>query len=100
MDAPVSRLSQGFFSNKPFLYAVGGSLVGQMLVIYWPPMQRVFQTEALSFGDLGFILALTSSMLVLDTIRKAIRSGQRSGRKRSLLPTPNKANLPFSGKSV
>ena len=30
-----------------FLAAVGGSLIGQLLVIYFPPLQRVFQTEAL-----------------------------------------------------
>jgi len=30
-----------------FLFAVTGSLIGQMLVIYFPPLQRVFQTEAL-----------------------------------------------------
>merc|ERR1711988_1037166 len=58
MDTPVYALSQGFFANRLFLYAVGGSLVGQMLVIYWPPMQRVFQTEPLSANDLMFITAL------------------------------------------
>jgi len=30
-----------------FLFAVTGSLIGQMLVIYFPPLQRVFQTEGL-----------------------------------------------------
>jgi Ca2+-transporting ATPase len=43
----------GFFANKPFLWAVGGSVVGQLLVVYWAPMQAVFQTEALSLADLG-----------------------------------------------
>ena len=37
----------GLFTNKVFLIAVGGSLVGQLLVIYFPPLQAVFQTEAL-----------------------------------------------------
>ena len=31
-----------------FLVAVTLSVVGQMLVIYFPPLQRVFQTEALT----------------------------------------------------
>ena len=75
MDTPVYALAQGFFSNKPFLWSVGGSLVGQLLVIYWAPMQGVFQTEALSLGDLAFILCLTSSMLVLDTLRKLANGG-------------------------
>ena len=38
----------GLLSNKPFLYAVGGSIVGQMCVVYLPVLQRVFQTEALA----------------------------------------------------
>jgi len=33
-----------------FLIAVSLSLVGQMLVIYFPPLQAVFQTEALTFS--------------------------------------------------
>jgi len=31
-----------------FLVAVTLSIVGQMLVIYFPPLQSVFQTEALT----------------------------------------------------
>lgn len=39
----------GFFTNKVFLLAVSLSVLGQMLVIYFPPLQMVFQTEALTF---------------------------------------------------
>lgn len=38
----------GLFSNKMFLVAVTLSLVGQMLVVFFPPLQRVFLTEALT----------------------------------------------------
>jgi len=58
------------WSNPSFLWAVGMSFVGQLLVIYWPPLQAVFQTESLSVGDLLYILLLSSSVLGLDTIRK------------------------------
>lgn len=37
----------GLTTNRVFLWAVGGSLVGQLGVIYLPPLQRIFQTEAL-----------------------------------------------------
>ncbi len=57
-------------SNPAFLYAVGGSILGQILVIYFPPLQEVFQTEALSFHDLMYIILLSSSVLWLDTLRK------------------------------
>lgn len=40
----------GFFTNRMFLLAVTASLIGQMLVIYFPPLQMVFQTEALTLS--------------------------------------------------
>ncbi|CAF0839383.1 unnamed protein product [Rotaria sordida] len=40
----------GFFSNRVFLIAVFLSIVGQMAVIYLPPLQYVFQTEALNIS--------------------------------------------------
>ena len=56
-----------------FLYAVLGSLIGQSLVVYFPPLQAIFQTEALGFFDICLLLSLSSSVLVLDEIRKLIR---------------------------
>jgi len=44
-----SILEIGLFTNKAFLFSVGGSLIGQLLVIYFPPLQKVFQTESISF---------------------------------------------------
>lgn len=58
------------FSNPAFLWAVGGSIVGQLMLIYFRPLQEVFQTESLSLIDLLYIFMLSSSMLLLDTIRK------------------------------
>jgi len=58
------------FENRAFIYAVGGSLVGQMLVIYFPPLQGVFQTESLYFSDLLLICTLVSSLIILDSFRK------------------------------
>jgi len=57
-------------SNPSFVWAVGGSLIGQLLVIYWSPLQQVFQTESLSLSDLCYIMLLSSSVLALDTLRK------------------------------
>jgi len=58
------------FSNPPFLWAMLFSVAGQFCVIYFPPLQAVFQTEALSFSDLMLIVCLSSTVLLLDTIRK------------------------------
>ena len=62
----------GLFTNRMFLYAVGGSLIGQLMVIYFPPLQSIFQTEALSALDLLHLFLLASSVFVLDEIRKFI----------------------------
>ncbi|CAG9782092.1 unnamed protein product [Diatraea saccharalis] len=70
----------GLFSNKMFLVAVSLSLVGQMLVIYFPPLQRVFQTEALTAHDLIFLVCLTSSVFIVSEVKKLI---ERTLKKRS-----------------
>ena len=58
------------FENPTFVYAVGGSILGQLAVIYFKPLQEIFQTESLSLLDLILVLFLSSSVLILDTIRK------------------------------
>uniref|UniRef100_A0A8C5TGV8 P-type Ca(2+) transporter n=1 Tax=Malurus cyaneus samueli TaxID=2593467 RepID=A0A8C5TGV8_9PASS len=68
----------GLCSNKMFCYAVLGSIMGQLLVIYFPPLQKVFQTESLSFLDLLFLLGLTSSVcIVTELIKKFERSKEK-----------------------
>lgn len=57
-------------SNAMFNYAVLGSLLGQGLVIYFPPLQRVFQTEALGLADLIKLVAMASLVLWVDEARK------------------------------
>ncbi|ODV83139.1 hypothetical protein CANARDRAFT_9864 [[Candida] arabinofermentans NRRL YB-2248] len=56
--------------NSMFNYAVGGSLIGQVCAIYVPFFQSIFQTEALSFGDLIYLIGLTSSVWIADELRK------------------------------
>ncbi|KAM9647514.1 calcium-transporting ATPase type 2C member 1 isoform 3-T14 [Morphnus guianensis] len=68
----------GLCSNKMFCYAVLGSIMGQLLVIYFPPLQKVFQTESLSVLDLLFLLGLTSSVcIVTEIIKKFERSKEK-----------------------
>ncbi|XP_033755466.1 calcium-transporting ATPase type 2C member 1-like isoform X2 [Pecten maximus] len=62
----------GFFSNKVFLTAVVGSIIGQLLVIYFPPLQSIFQTEALHFQDFIFLIFLTSSVFIANEVKKAV----------------------------
>lgn len=57
-------------TNRAYLLAASFSLLGQVMVVYFPPLQRVFRTVPLTAEDLFFIVVLTSSILLLDTIRK------------------------------
>ncbi|XP_050523855.1 calcium-transporting ATPase type 2C member 1 isoform X3 [Daktulosphaira vitifoliae] len=65
-----SIFTVGFFSNKMFLIAVTLSIVGQMLVVYFPPLQKVFQTEALTLNDMLLLLGVTSSVFIVSEIKK------------------------------
>uniref|UniRef100_UPI00398F3A4D calcium-transporting ATPase type 2C member 1 n=1 Tax=Pristiophorus japonicus TaxID=55135 RepID=UPI00398F3A4D len=68
----------GLCSNRMFCYAVLGSIMGQLLVIYFPPLQKVFQTESLSILDLLFLVGLTSSVCIVSEIIKRLE--RRNGR--------------------
>lgn len=77
----ILRGEVGLFSNSLFNWAVSLSLGGQILVIYFPWLQDVFQTEALSFMDLIILIILTSSVFWADEARKywKTRSRRRLG---------------------
>ncbi len=76
-----SVFSIGFFSNPFFCFAVGGSLLGQLAVVYAPPLQAVFQTEALAGADWARIVAITSTVLWVDEGVKLWRR-RRAARRR------------------
>ncbi|XP_033117175.1 calcium-transporting ATPase type 2C member 1-like [Anneissia japonica] len=68
-----SIFTVGFLTNRMFLYAVGGSIFGQLMVVYFPPLQRVFQTEALTLYDLAFLLCLTSTVFWVSELKKLLQ---------------------------
>ncbi|KAJ5195212.1 Calcium-transporting ATPase 1 [Penicillium cinerascens] len=73
----VLRGEISLFGNKMFNYCVLGSLAGQACVIYLPFLQRVFQTESLSFGSLFRLFLLASSVFWVDEGRKYLNALQR-----------------------
>ncbi|XP_051871455.1 calcium-transporting ATPase type 2C member 1 isoform X2 [Pristis pectinata] len=73
----------GLCSNRMFCYAVLGSIMGQLLVIYFPPLQKVFQTESLSILDLLFLVGLTSSVCIVSEIIKTLERRKEKNPKRS-----------------
>jgi len=72
----------GWFSNPAFCLAVLFSLVGQLLVIYTPPLQYIFQTEPLKLTDLLFLVAVTSTIFVFSECKKFAESYLRKKRKK------------------
>jgi Ca2+-transporting ATPase len=73
----VLRREVGLFSNTLFNWAVSLSLAGQLLVIYLPWLQEVFQTEALGFFDLVRLVGLCSSVFWVDEFRKYWKYGRK-----------------------
>ncbi|KAL2291022.1 hypothetical protein FJTKL_14907 [Diaporthe vaccinii] len=73
----VLRGEVGLFSNALFNWAVSMSLVGQLLVIYFPWLQEVFQTEALGFYDLVGLVMLCSTVFWADEARKWLKYGKK-----------------------
>jgi len=76
----VLRGEVGLFSNTAFNWAVSLSLCGQVLVIYLPWLQEIFQTEGLLLTDLVALVFLASSVFWVDEGRKWWRGrGRRRG---------------------
>ena len=73
----ILRGQIGFADNRLFNLAVGGSLVGQMAVIYLPFFQRIFQTEALYLKDLLLLTCIASTVFWVDEGRKFLRERGR-----------------------
>ncbi|KAJ5138937.1 uncharacterized protein N7515_003785 [Penicillium bovifimosum] len=73
----ILRGEMPLFGNKMFNYAVLGSLAGQACVIYLPFLQRIFQTEPLTFGSLVKLVCIASSVFWADELRKYLQAMRR-----------------------
>jgi Ca2+-transporting ATPase len=61
----LSLFTIGFFSNRLMVYAVLSTFALQILLIYFPPLQSVFRTEALSASQLAICLAASAVVFVV-----------------------------------
>jgi Ca2+-transporting ATPase len=102
----------GLFTNRMLCFAICGSIIGQLLVVYAPPLQHIFQTEALAFTgmlfspcalqipliahltDLLFLAGLTSSVFWVSELKKLIERtlAQRHARYSSTIVNVGKTN--------
>ena len=67
--------------NKMFNWSVMGSLLGQMAVVYWGPLQKVFMTEALGWRDLVWLVGVGSAVWWVDEARKIMRRRKEGWRQ-------------------
>jgi len=75
-----SVFSPHLHANWKLVLAALGALALQLLLTYMPPLQRVFQTEALSLLDLGVGTALASFTLWATEVAKVVlRHRKESG---------------------
>jgi P-type Ca2+ transporter type 2C len=65
-----SVFSMGLFSNKAFVISIALSMIGQLILIYVPFMQFIFETQAISFSDFSLIIMVSSSVLIFEEIFK------------------------------
>lgn len=70
----LSLLDIGIFSNRTLLYAVGSTILLQLLVIYAPMLNGPFKTVPLGLADWGIIMLLASTTLVFVEAAKFVES--------------------------
>ncbi|MCX6086076.1 MAG: cation-translocating P-type ATPase, partial [Caldiserica bacterium] len=75
----LSAFSPHLHVNWKLVLATLGALALQLLLIYIPPLQRVFQTEALSLLDLGVGTALASFTLWANEAVKLVLRHRTDG---------------------
>jgi Ca2+-transporting ATPase len=65
-----SFFTLGWRTNMPLARAVVGTVVIQLAIIYVPPLQRIFETEALGPLELAVMLAASTLGFVAVEIEK------------------------------
>lgn len=100
-SARKSIFSIGLFSNRMFNFAVGGSILSQLLVIYTPFLQAIFQTEPLSLYDLSKIILVSSSVFIVDEIKKSlVKRGKNKGNGRVTYQQEEEEDIDIASNAV
>lgn len=63
-------LGCGLFENRMLVVTVSISAITQLCLVYVSFMQAVFQTEALSVYDLGILVGLAGTSMVVHELRR------------------------------
>jgi calcium-translocating P-type ATPase len=92
-SATRSALRFGILRNHWLIGGLALSIVLQAAVLYWPPLNRLFHTVPMPLADLLPLLAIASSVLWVEELRKWIVRLQRgspsqNSRATALPPEP------------
>ena len=75
-----SAFNRQLFANGKLWLALAAVLVLQLVVVHWGPAQAIFHTVDLSPKDWGLALAIASSVLWIEEVRKlAVRALSKRG---------------------
>jgi Ca2+-transporting ATPase len=78
----VSVFSLGFRTNLPLAFAVGGTFLVQLALIYVPALQPIFVTEALGAEELVIVLVASTAAFAAVELEKLVlrHRDRRKGR--------------------
>ena len=68
----LSIFKLGFWSNRWLLVGLSIGIVLQIMVIYAPPLQRLFYTTPLQIYEWGIVVGLAAIILIAEEIRKTV----------------------------
>ncbi|MGH7902185.1 MAG: cation-translocating P-type ATPase, partial [Thermodesulfobacteriota bacterium] len=71
----------GFFSNRLIFYGIVTEVVLIVIIIYFKPMQRIFNTFSLSLTDFIFLLSFAPLIFLAEELRKYLLRLMRLKRK-------------------
>lgn len=83
----ASVFSLGVFANRPMLGAIGISIGCQLLIIYLPFFNKLFNTSPLSWAEMGITVAISSMVFWAIELQKLIGRQRVNGPQ----PAPNTA---------
>jgi Ca2+-transporting ATPase len=72
----------GVFSNKALIGSVALTFALQMAVVYWPPLQSIFKTTALTAGELVVCIVLSTIVFWAVEAQKLFLRSQRERSQR------------------
>ena len=70
-----SAFNRQLFANGKLWLALAAVLLLQVVVVHWGPAQAIFATVDLSLKDWGLALAIASSVLWIEEVRKLVLLG-------------------------